>query len=279
VSGPYACVTGYRIAYSRSPMLHGYWLKSLGIEGSYGLADIAPPDYPAFLRNLRQNGYVGCNVTVPHKESAFRTVEKRDAAATAIGAVNTIWYEGDTLAGSNSDAYGFLAHLDTIVPGWDKNVRRAVVLGAGGAARGVVYALLTRIGAVQVVNRTPDRAHDLAAHFGVNVSAHDFKDLPQLLPQADLLVNATSLGALGNAPLAIDLHGLKTSAIVYDIVYVPLETELLKAARARGHRTVDGLGMLLHQGVPGFARWFGVTPPVTAELRALIEADIKAKGQ
>ena len=279
MSGPRACVTGYRIAYSRSPMLHGYWLKSLGIEGSYELADIAPADYPDFLRSLRRNGYVGCNVTVPHKEAAFRAVDKRDAAAAAIGAVNTIWYERDTLVGSNSDAYGFLAHLDAAVPGWDTEARFAVVLGAGGAARAVVYALLTRIGSVQVVNRTLNRAQDLATHFGANVTAHDYKDLPQLLPQADLLVNATSLGATGNAPLEINLAGLKAGAIVYDIVYVPLETELLKVAKARGHRTVDGLGMLLHQGVPGFARWFGVTPPVTAELRALIEADIRAKGR
>lgn len=273
-----ACVMGHPIAHSRSPMLHGYWLKTLGIDGAYELADVAPADFRDFLRHLRERGYVGGNVTVPHKGAAFETVDRRDPAAEAIGAVNTVWYEGDRLVGGNTDAYGFLAHLDAKVPGWNEDAHRAVVLGAGGAARAIVHALLDRVDHVDLVNRTPARAVELAAHFGPAVSAHDFAALPALLPVADILVNATSLGMTGKSKLDLDIRALKPGAVVYDIVYVPLETDLLKAAKAQGHPTVDGLGMLLHQAVPAFARWFGVTPPVTAELRALLEADIRAKS-
>jgi shikimate dehydrogenase len=272
-----ACIMGHPIAHSRSPMLHGHWLKSLGIRGTYELADVPEADFPGFLRGLRVRGFAGGNITVPHKEAAFRTVDRRDEAAAAIGAVNTVWYEDDQLIGGNTDAYGFLAHLDATLPGWDRAARRSVVLGAGGAARAVVYALLARGLAVAVVNRTLSRAQELATHF-VRASAHGWNELPGLLAGAELLVNATSLGMSGKAPLGIDLTPLRRDAIVYEIVYVPLETALLREARGRGHATVEGLGMLLHQAVPGFARWFGVTPAVTPELRALIEADIRAKS-
>jgi len=256
-------------------MLHRYWLKTLGIPGTYEAAEVTEQDFPDFLRNLRAHGYVGGNITVPHKEAAFRTVDHRDDAARAIGAVNTVWREGDRLVGGNTDAYGFIAHLDAVRPGWSETVRRAVVLGAGGAARAVTHALLGRGQPVQLVNRTPGRAQELAAYFGKPVSGHAPEELPQLLAGADLLVNATSLGMAGQTPLDIDLAPLKPDAIVYDLVYVPLETALLRRASARGNPTVDGLGMLLHQAVPGFARWFGVTPRVTPELRALIEADLR----
>ncbi len=233
-------------------MLHGYWLRTLGIDGAYELADVAPADYPAFLGRLRQHGYVGCNVTVPHKEAAFGIVARRDAAAEAIGAVNTVWYEGDDLVGGNTDAYGFLAHLDASLPGWDKGggSRR----GARRRRRGPRHrpcAAPAGWAPSQVVNRSRERAEALAGHFGAAASAHDFGGLPALLADADLLVNTTSLGMIGHPPLDLDLAALKPTAIVYDIVYVPLETELLKAARARGHRTVDGLGMLLHQARAG----------------------------
>jgi shikimate dehydrogenase len=273
---PRACVIGHPVAHSRSPLLHGYWLKTLGIPGAYERADVPEPDFPAFLRSLRERGYVGANITVPHKQEAYRMVDRQDAAARAIGAVNTVWYEGDRLVGDNTDAYGFMAHLAASVPSWGKEVRRAVVLGAGGAARAVVHALLERDVSVALVNRTRERAQELAVHFAMRPSAHRFDELPRALSRADLLVNATSLGMSGKAALDIDLAPLTASAIVYDIVYVPLETALLKTAKQRGHRTVDGLGMLLHQAVPGFARWFGVTPAVTPDLRALLEADIRA---
>lgn len=274
---PKACVMGHPVAHSRSPMIHGYWLETLGIAGAYELADVAPADFAAFLRGLRGRGYVGGNVTVPHKEAAHRHVDRRDAASEAIGAVNTVWYEDGLLVGSNTDAHGFLAHLDATVAGWSANVRSGLVLGAGGAARAIAYALLARGIAVALANRTRTRARELAGHFGGRVSAHGLDELPRLLGDADLLVNATSLGMAGKPPLDIDLAPLKPGAVVYDIVYVPLETSLLKSAKAKGHATVDGLGMLLHQAVPGFARWFGVTPAVTPGLRALVEADIRAK--
>jgi shikimate dehydrogenase len=271
-----ACIMGHPVAHSRSPMLHGYWLKTLGIRGTYDFADVPEADFPGFLRGLQARGFAGGNVTVPHKEAAFRLVDQRDDAATAIGAVNTVWHERGELHGGNTDAYGFVAHLAAGQPGWNKSVQSAVVLGAGGGARAIVHALCSRWIGVAIVNRTLARAQDLARHFA-GATAHAWEELPQLLRKADLLVNATSLGMSGKAPLAIDLTPLRSDAIVYDIVYVPLETELLRAARGRGLRTVGGLGMLLHQAVPAFARWFGVTPTVTAELRAVIEADIRAK--
>jgi shikimate dehydrogenase len=272
-----ACVMGHPVAHSRSPLLHGFWLKTLGVAGSYELQDVTATEFPAFFRGLQQNGFVGGNVTVPHKEAAFRLVDRRDPAAAAIGAVNTVWYEAGRLWGGNTDAYGFLAHLDATIPGWSERKFTAVVLGAGGAARAILHGLAGRNGAVRLVNRTIARARDLTGRTP-DASAHGWDELPRLLAEADLLVNASSLGMAGKPPLTIDLAPLAPSAIVYDIVYVPLETALLRSARARGHRTVDGLGMLLHQAVPGFARWFGVTPTVTPALRDLIEGDLKAKA-
>jgi len=263
---------GHPVAHSRSPKLHTFWLTTLGIAGTYELADVTEQDFPTFIRDLRARGFVGGNITVPHKEAAFRAVSRRDEAANAIGAVNTVWYEDGHLVGGNTDAHGFLAHIDATIPDWNSAAARAVVLGAGGAARAITYGLRQRGLAVAVVNRTLARAQSLAADFGA--SAHGWDELPPLLGAAGLLVNATLLGMAGKPALDIDLAQLKPEAIVYDIVYVPLETTLLRAARGRGHRVVDGLGMLLHQAVPAFARWFGVTPRVTPELRAHIEADI-----
>jgi shikimate dehydrogenase len=268
---------GHPVAHSRSPMLHGYWLKQLGIEGAYDLCDVASGELEAFFAALREKGYVGGNVTVPHKMAVIPYVTRVDAAAEAIGAVNTIWLENDRLVGGNTDAIGFLGNLDDRAPGWDAGGGVAVVLGAGGACRAAAYGLLQRGFEVHLVNRTPEHAQSLAAHFGPRVIAHGWDALGGLLPRADLLVNTTSLGMLGKPAMEIDLSGLKPSAVVHDIVYVPLETGLLKAAKARGHRTVDGLGMLLHQAVAGFEHWFGVKPVVTEELRQLIEADIRAK--
>jgi shikimate dehydrogenase len=273
-----ACIMGHPVAHSRSPMLHGYWLRTLGIAGTYDFADVAPEHFEKFFRGLAANGFAGGNITKPHKEQAFRLVDRREPAADTIGAVNTVWYENGTLVGGNTDWLGIVLSLDAIHPGWDASPGRVVVLGAGGSARASLYAFLERKFSVAVVNRTLARAEGLAAEFGPGVSAHAFDALPRLLPEADILINNTSLGQAGNPPLAIDLAQLRPSAIVYDVVYVPLETELLKAAKRAGHRTVDGLSMLLYQAVPGFAHWFGVTPEVTAEQRALLEADIRSKS-
>ena len=270
-----ACLMGHPVAHSRSPMIHGYWLKALGIAGAYELKDLTPEEFPGFVTKLDANGFVGGNITVPHKEAAFRLVAQRDAAAEAVGALNTVWLENGRLMGGNSDTHGFIANLDERAPGWNVPGCRAVVLGAGGAARSATYALRSRGAQVDLVNRTLQRAEQLARRF--DARAHGFDALPRLLETADLLVNCTSLGLAGKPPLEIDLSPLKRSAVVYDVVYVPLETGLLAKAKARGHRTVDGLGMLLQQAGFGFRKWFGGDPKVTPEQRALIEADIIAK--
>ncbi|MFK8254054.1 shikimate dehydrogenase [Ancylobacter terrae] len=274
------CIIGHPVAHSRSPLLHGYWLRHYGIDGSYGREDVPPERIGDFLTGFAASGYVGANVTVPHKEAAFAAVAAADDVAQALGAVNTLWLENGRLVGANTDQHGFLANLDAGAPGWDTRATAAVVLGAGGAARAIVHGLLARgIARVAVVNRTPERAQALRARFGSGVEPAGWDDLPQLLAGAGLLVNTTSLGMKGQPPLDIDLSPLPADAVVSDAVYVPLETPLIRAARARGLATVDGLGMLLHQAVPGFERWFGIRPEVTTELRDLAVADLAAKGQ
>jgi shikimate dehydrogenase len=269
-----AFVCGHPIAHSRSPMIHGYWLREFGIAGSYQAIDVAPADFPAFVRALPESGFAGGNVTIPNKELASELVARRDGAAELIGAVNTLWLEDGKVCGGNTDAYGFAANLDEHAPGWEKS-EAATVLGAGGAARAVVFALKERgIKTVRIVNRTPRRAAELAHRFG-GMSAHSWEELAELLADTGLLVNTTSLGMEGREAMPVDMPLLPANAIVADIVYVPLRTPLLAAARARNLKTVDGLGMLLHQAVPGFERWFGRCPKVTEELRGQIVADLE----
>jgi shikimate dehydrogenase len=278
---PRAFVIGWPIGHSRSPLIHGYWLREYGIAGRYEPVEVAPADLSAFLERVRGGAYVGGNVTVPHKEAAFRLMAGRaDETAAAVGAVNTLFLAADGgLAAMNTDVTGFLANLDAVVPGWDRRRGHAALLGAGGAARGIAYALTRRGLSVRIVNRSRDKAADIAGRLGPAVTAHGWDELPGLLEGASLLVNATSLGMTGKPPLDLDLTPLPPEAVVNDIVYVPLETGLLAAARRRGNPVVDGLGMLLHQAVPGFARWFGVTPEVTPALRRLVLADLAGSGQ
>jgi shikimate dehydrogenase len=272
---PKACVVGWPIKHSRSPVIHRFWLKELGIAGDYVVQPVEPERAAIFFARFAESGYVGANVTVPHKETAYAAVGRREPAARAIGAVNTLWLEDGVLVGTNTDATGFLANLDQEAAGWDRGAQSAVVLGAGGAARAIVWALTTRgIGQIHVVNRTAARALALAERFGPTVRVAETAALPDLLAGADLLVNTTSLGMEGQPPLAIDLAPMRPTALVNDLVYVPLETPLLKAARARGLATVDGLGMLLHQAAPGFERWFGARPKVTPALRQAVLADL-----
>lgn len=272
-----ACVVGWPVKHSRSPLIHGYWLETLGIDGEYRIEEVSPEEFAEFLATLRERGYSGCNVTVPHKEAALRLADQPDETARAVGAANTLWLRDGRLHAANSDVTGFLASLDDAHPGWDGAVADAVVLGAGGAARGIVWGLRRRgADAIHIVNRSAARAEALAAEQGAGVEACGWDDLPRLLATAGLLVNATSLGMAGQPPLDVDLSALPPTSLVADIVYVPLETGLLAAARRRGHPTVDGLGMLLHQAVPGFAHWFGVRPRVTEALRELVAADIEA---
>ena len=277
MTAPRAFVIGHPISHSRSPLIHGHWLKRHGLTGSYEKIAVAPEDLDAFVAGLRASGFVGGNVTVPHKGRVLELADAVDEAADAIGAANTLWFDDGDLVAGNTDAEGFVLSLDDEAPGWDGRGASAVVLGAGGAARAVVHGLLERGFEVAVANRTFLRAAELAEEHEGEVWAYAWDELPPLLRAADLVVNTTTLGMAGQPPLAVDLSGCKRDALVADIVYTPLETPLLAAARTRGLRAVGGLGMLLHQAVPGFERWFGVRPEVTPELRAIVEADV-ARG-
>ena len=269
-----ACVIGWPVAHSRSPLIHNYWIKRHGLVADYRREALRPEEVADFFANLPARGYVGCNVTLPHKEAALRASEA-DERARAVGAANTLWLDNGRLLSTNTDVEGFTNNLDAAVPNWDRGQNEAVVLGAGGSARAVVYGLIERgFTRIHVVNRTFDRAEALRTRFGAAVQPAHWTALPHLLARTGLLVNTTLLGMTGQAPLEIDLAPLRPEAVVADLVYAPLETELLAAARARGYATADGLGMLLHQAVRGFSLWFGVRPAVTPELRALIEADL-----
>jgi shikimate dehydrogenase len=270
---PTACLIGWPAAHSRSPLIHHYWLRTLGIEGGYNIEAVPPEGFAEFVQHLSAHGFVGANVTIPHKERAL-VLSAPDARARGVGAANTLWYENGELRSTNTDVEGFISNLDASARGWDA-ATDAVVLGAGGSARAVVFGLIERgIKQVHLVNRTIDRARALAGQFGDAVHPMAWDSLGALLPRAGLLVNTTSLGMHGQPPLAIDVGLLPSAAVVADLVYVPLRTPLLAAAEVRGLKTADGLGMLLHQAVRGFELWFGRRPQVTPELRALVEADL-----
>ena len=268
-----ACLIGWPAAHSRSPLIHHYWLRALGIEGGYNIEAVPPEGFAEFVLHLSAHGFVGANVTIPHKERAL-ALTKPDARARAVGAANTLWYEGGELRSTNTDIEGFINNLDACAPGWD-SAADALVLGAGGSSRAVVFGLLDRgIKRVHLANRTIERARALADQFGAGVDPVSWETIGDLLPRAGLLVNTTSLGMHGQPALELDVSQLPPHAVVADLVYVPLETPLLAAARARGLKTADGLGMLLHQAVRGFELWFGRRPEVTSKLRALVEADL-----
>jgi shikimate dehydrogenase len=270
-----ACVIGWPVSHSRSPLIHGYWLKRYGIDGSYERVAVPPPGLSAFLSALVEKGYAGCNVTLPHKEDAFRAVRIADGATLRLRVVNTVFHRDGELWGTSTDGEGFLASLEAQVRDWRADDRTVVILGAGGAARAVVGALLDAGSRrILVANRTVARAAELRRDFGPRVEPHDWKNVENLLENTDLLVNTTSLGMTGQPPLPLDLRKLPRSSIVTDIVYTPLETDLLARARARGNVVVPGLGMLLHQAVRGFELWFGRRPEVTPELYELVARDV-----
>jgi shikimate dehydrogenase len=270
-----ACVIGWPISHSRSPLIHGYWLKRYGIAGSYERIPVEPEDLPGFLASLAQRGFAGCNVTLPHKEAVFRAVRIADAATARLGVVNTVFVRDGDLWGTSTDGEGFTASLAAGLPGWRAKGRTVVILGAGGATRAIVGALVNEGSArIIIANRTRARAEELKRDFGPRVEPRGWTEVPDVIAQADLLVNTTPLGMTGQPALEIDLGNLPKSAAVSDIVYTPLETDLLRRARARGNATVPGLGMLLHQAVRGFELWFGTRPEVTADLYDLVAADI-----
>jgi shikimate dehydrogenase len=269
-----ACIIGWPVEHSRSPLIHNYWLKTYGIAGEYRREAVPPDEFDAFVQSLAARDYVGANVTVPHKEKAL-AYSLPDEQARAVGAANTLWIAGGFLHATNTDVEGFLNNLDACAPQWDRGLDNAVVVGAGGAAHAVVYALLTRrVERITVVNRTPHRAEALRERFLERLQVAPWEQLNDLLGEATLFVNTTTLGMAGQPELAADVGRLPSHAIVADLVYVPLVTPLIKMAKAKGLRTADGLGMLLHQAVRGFELWFGRKPEVTAELRALAEADL-----
>jgi shikimate dehydrogenase len=273
-----ACVVGWPVGHSRSPLIHSYWIKQYNLDAAYRCEEIAPEAFEDFITHLAARGYVGANITIPHKEAAL-AMSKPDDRARTVGAANTLWYDDGHLYSTNTDVEGFTANLDAAVPDWNERGGDAIVLGAGGSARGVVHGLIERgVGNIHVVNRTPGRAVALQARFGRAVQPANEAALPRLLTKARLLVNTTSLGLTGQPPLVIDLDPLPRHAVVADLVYAPLETPLLAAARTRGLATADGLGMLLHQAVRGFHLWFGVRPEVTPQLRLLVETDLAKWG-
>lgn len=266
-----AGVVGWPVAHSLSPRLHGYWLEQYGIDGIYMPLAVTPEDLPVALSALPALGFRGVNLTLPHKEPALDLCHEVDELARRIGAVNTIVVCEGRLVGNNSDAFGFLQNLRSGAPKWRAEAGPVVVLGAGGAARAVVAALADA-GApeVRIVNRTRERAEALAQSLGGALSVRGWEQRGEALAEAGLLVNTTTLGMTGQPPLDLDLTALPAQALVTDIVYAPLVTPLLEAARARGNPIVDGLGMLLHQARPGFEAWFGLRPEVTPALRAFV---------
>jgi shikimate dehydrogenase len=269
-----ACVIGWPVGHSRSPLIHNHWIARLGLDAEYRREAVPPEKFKDFVARLSEHGYVGANVTIPNKEAAL-TLSHSDERAKRVGAANTLWLDGAVLRSTNTDVQGFVDNLDAGAPGWDQGLNTAVVIGAGGTARAVVYGLAERgVAHIQVINRSLDRAIALREMFGAEVDPLPWDERNRSLAGAGLLVNTTSLGMTGNPPLPVDLSGLSANAVVADVVYAPLETPLLADARRRGLRAVDGLGMLLYQAVGGFEHWFGVRPQVTAELRALIEADL-----
>ncbi|HEY2426917.1 MAG TPA: shikimate dehydrogenase [Pseudolabrys sp.] len=270
------CVIAWPAGHSRSPLIHNYWIKQHNLNAEYRREAVPPEKFADFVSNLRANGYIGANISVPHKEVALKLTEPDDRAR-AVGAANALWYDDDRLRSTNTDVEGFLANLDAVTPGWDRGLSTAVVLGAGGGARAVIFALLAReVGRIYVINRTAARAKALQKKFGNRIQVASWEETTGLLGGAGLLVNTTTLGMVGQPRLELNLR-CPPSLVVADLVYDPLVTGLLALARARGLRTADGLGMLLHQAVRGFQLWFGVRPEVTAELRALIEADLLKK--
>lgn len=271
-----ACVIGWPIAHSRSPAIHRFWLDHYKIDGSYTKRAVPPDTLETFLRSLADEGYAGCNVTIPFKEDVFRLVAARDAAATAIGAANTIWVEDGALHASNTDTYGYMTYLSREAEDWDRRDAPVSILGAGGAARAIAHGFLEAgVGEIRIFNRSPERAEALRRDFGPRLKVLPWEDRSRASTEASVLVNTTSLGLKGEGTLAMDFTDFHPDCIVSDIVYVPLETGLIREARRHGLHTVDGLGMLLHQAVPGFEKWFGVRPEVTDDLYDRIAADIE----
>lgn len=271
-----AGVLGWPVSHSRSPRLHSYWLRLHGVDGAYVPLPVEPLDFGAAVKGLARAGFRGANVTVPHKETAFRLCHTTDEAARRIGSVNTLVFEDeDRIHGSNTDGYGFIENIRQNAPGFGFDRAPAAVLGAGGSSRAVLAALSgAGVPEIRLTNRTRARAEELVAELDIACRIYDWSDREAALEDTNLLVNCTSLGMTGQAPLDLPLGRLPGRALVTDLVYAPLVTPLLAAAQEQGNPVVDGLGMLLHQARPGFRAWFGHDPSVTDELRRFVAADL-----
>jgi shikimate dehydrogenase len=271
-----AGVMGWPVMHSRSPMIHNYWLRQHDLAGTYVPLAIRPEGLAAALRSLHPLGFAGCNVTIPHKQEAMKIVDEVDAAARRIGAISCVTVRSDgSLAGSNNDAYGFIRNLRQEQPGWRADAGPVVVIGAGGGSRAVCYGLAQEgVKEIRLVNRTLARAKGVADEFGGPIKALPWEQRNEVLDGAAMVVNTTSQGMVGQPALDIRLDKLPKNALAADIIYIPLETPFLAAARQRGNRTVNGLGMLLHQGPLAWKLWFGIEPQVTPELRALVEKSL-----
>lgn len=269
---PLAGVIGHPIAHSRSPALHGYWLRRYGVKGHYIPMDVAPVDLETTLRHLPKIGFVGLNVTIPHKEAVLKIADVITDRAALIGAANTLIFRRDgRIHADNTDGAGFIANLRQNAPHWDPSAGPAVVLGAGGAARAVVAALIeVGVPEIRITNRTRPRAEALRSDFGAKVTVHDWVQAANILEGAATVINTTSLGMDGKPEFRVPLDALEPGAVVNDLVYTPLRTQFLIEAEAQGGFIVDGLGMLLHQAAPGFERWFGPTPAVDEETRQAV---------
>jgi len=269
-----AGILGWPVDHSRSPQLHGHWLDHYGIDGAYVPMAVRPEHFAVAVAALPKLGFVGANVTVPHKEAAYAACDRLDETARRIGAVNTLSFTAEGILGRNTDGYGFIENLRHGAPGWRAAHGPAVMLGAGGSARAVAVALLDAgLPELRVLNRTFDRAAALADALGGRVRAVPWEQFANAASDASLLINTTTQGMVGQPALELDLAGLPRAATVTDLIYTPVETKLLVDARQRGHSVVDGLGMLLWQAQPGFAAWFGVEPAITDALRAAVLAD------
>jgi shikimate dehydrogenase len=270
-----ACVIGWPISHSRSPLIHNYWLKLHGIDGLYEKRAVEPAHLELFLQSMRRGEFAGCNVTIPHKENATAFVDEADDRVRRIGAVNTIWFRDNKLYATSTDGPGFYANVVDHCADFNAQGKTITILGAGGSARAIIDELLRQGAAqIQIHNRTPARAEQLSQHFGKFVAAVESAQLPKALAATDLLINTTSQGMNSDTQADIPWVQLKPTVIVADIVYTPLVTPFLRIAQSRQHRIIPGLGMLLHQAVIGFEKWFGVTPKVTPELHALVARDI-----
>ena len=273
-----ACVIGWPIKHSRSPLIHNYWLRQYGIDGHYERVAVDPKDLNSFIKNLEHAGYRGCNVTIPHKEAAIAAVDCVDVSVSETGSLNTIYLNGKQICGTSTDGDGFLRNVLSHHPDFDFRGKNIFMIGAGGSAKAICQRLLRdNVAGIFISNRTFSRAKELQKMFGNKINPIQQEDMQELLSKSDMLINTTSQGMAGQPVLNIDLKYLPARALVADIVYVPLKTALIRQAESLGLKTVPGLGMLLHQAVEGFHRWFGIQPTVTPELYDLIASDILAE--